>query len=80
MTIPAHTFPGASSLELLQNAVTLTASARREGRLVVEVTILNDKTGHHVPTDSPLRQMILLVQAATPNGEVLASGGRCHHP
>jgi hypothetical protein len=51
----------------------MTASARRDGgRLVVEVTIVNDKTGHHVPTDSPLRQMILLVQAATPNGEVLA--------
>ena len=73
MAIPGHTFAGASSLELLQNAVTLTASARRDGtRLVVDVTIVNDKTGHHVPTDSPLRQMILLVQAAAPNGGALA--------
>jgi hypothetical protein len=73
MAIPAHTFPGASSTELLQNALTLSASAHREGtRLVVDVTILNDKTGHHVPTDSPLRQVILLVQAVDSNGDALA--------
>lgn len=73
LTIPAHTFPGASSLDLLQNAVTLTASAHRsEGRIIVDVTILNDKTGHHVPTDSPLRQMILLVQALDAGGKALS--------
>ncbi len=72
-TIPAHTFPGASSVNLLQNAVTLTASARRdEGRIVVEVKLVNDKTGHDVPTDSPLRQMILLVRAADAAGKALA--------
>lgn len=72
LTIPAHTFPGASSVDLLQNAVTLTASARSENdQVLVEVTIVNDKTGHHVPTDSPLRQMILVVQASDVNGEEL---------
>jgi len=72
LTIPAHTFPGASSTELLQNAVTLNTSARRQGeQIIVDVTILNDKTGHHVPTDSPLRQMLLLVQATGPDGAAL---------
>jgi hypothetical protein len=39
--------------------------------VVVDVTILNDQTGHHVPTDSPLRQMILLVRATAPDGASL---------
>jgi Carboxypeptidase regulatory-like domain len=65
LTIPAHTFPGAVNEELLQNSVTMTVSAERDGgQLIVDVTIVNDKTGHHIPTDSPLRQMLLLVQAA----------------
>lgn len=68
--IHAHTFPGASSQDLLSNAVTLTATARREGaNLVVEASVINDKTGHHVPTDSPLRQMILLVQVTDDRGQ-----------
>ena len=33
--------------------------------------IENDNTGHHIPTDSPLRQMILLVQASSDAGELL---------
>jgi hypothetical protein len=73
LTIAAHTFPGASSTDLLQNAVTMTASAGFEGNsLVVNVRIVNDKTGHHVPTDSPLRQVILLVQASDGNGRSLS--------
>jgi len=72
MSIPAHTFPGASSVDLLQNAVTMTASARRADRkIAVEVRIVNDKTGHDVPTDSPLRQMILLVRATDSSGRPL---------
>ncbi len=72
MTIPAHTFPGAASTDLLQNAVTLRVSAERATSvIVVRATIVNDKTGHHVPTDSPLRQMILLVEARRPDGSLL---------
>jgi len=67
-----HTFPGASDKTLLQNAVTMTADARRENdKIIVNVTLVNDQTGHHVPTDSPLRQMILLVQAEGPDGTAL---------
>jgi hypothetical protein len=72
MTIHAHTSPGAMNVELLQNALTMTASARRDGdEICVDVAITNDKTGHHVPTDSPLRHLILLVRAADASGSAL---------
>jgi hypothetical protein len=71
-TIHAHTFPGAASQELLQNAVAMDVEVAREGSTArVEVTLTNDRTGHHVPTDSPLRQMILLVQAKDAQGRPL---------
>jgi hypothetical protein len=64
---------GASDVELLQKAVTMTAGATIESdKLIVEVKITNDKTGHHVPTDSPLRQMILLVSATDENEQPLS--------
>ena len=57
---------------LLRNALTLSASAaKQEGKIVVSVTLTNDKTGHHVPTDSPLRHLILLVEAKDAEGQVL---------
>jgi hypothetical protein len=73
MSIHAHTFPGAASQELLHNAVTMEVEARREaGGIVVDVTVTNDRTGHHVPTDSPLRQMILLITATDSSGRSLS--------
>lgn len=70
--ILSHTMPGAADEELLRNAVTMTATARLEGgNVVVQVEIVNDQTGHHVPTDSPLRHLILLVEAAGADGEPL---------
>ncbi len=72
LAIHAHTFPGASSLPLLQNALTMTVDARRPaGQLSVTVKITNDKTGHDVPTDLPLRHLILLVEATNPQGQPL---------
>ena len=71
-TIFSHRMPGASDDELLQNAVTLVVDAHRDGgKIIVDVLITNDQTGHHVPTDSPLRQLILLVQAQGPDGDAL---------
>lgn len=71
-SIPTHHFPGASDVRLLQNAVTLDVTAERDsGQVTVTVAITNDKTGHHVPTDSPLRQMILLLQASNAQGRTL---------
>jgi hypothetical protein len=68
-TIFSHRMPGASDEILLQNAVSMMVVARREGgQVLVEVEIVNDRTGHHVPTDSPLRQLLLLVQVSDANG------------
>ena len=63
-TIAGHRMPGARDLELLQNAVSLTLEAARlpEG-IKVKTKVSNDFTGHHVPTDSPLRHLILIVRA-----------------
>ncbi len=72
-TIFSHRMPGASDEELLQNAVTMDVSAeRRAGEVTITVTITNDKVGHHIPTDSPLRQMILLVRATDGQGQALS--------
>ncbi len=73
MAIHAHTFPGAASPELLRNAVSVGVSADlRDGRVLVRVDITNDRTGHHVPTDSPLRHLILLVRATDDQDSDLA--------
>ena len=72
LTIHAHTFPGAMDEQLLQNAASMTATAHLRGSTaVVQVDITNDQSGHHVPTDSPLRHLILLVQATDADGNSL---------
>lgn len=69
----SHQMTGVSDAELLQNAVTMTTKAEIEGaRLIVDVQITNDQTGHHVPTDSPLRQLILLVNVTDGSGQSLS--------
>jgi len=44
--------------------------------LNVQVSITNDKTGHDVPTDEPIRSVMLVVAALDANGKqlVLSSG------
>ncbi len=70
LTIHPHILKTTESL--LQSAVTLTATAQLDGdRLIAEVKITNDKTGHHVPSDSPLRELILLVEARDEQGQAL---------
>jgi mono/diheme cytochrome c family protein len=71
-TIFSHRMPGAMDEELLQNAVTMTATVeQKSSSIVVQVDVTNDQTGHHAPTDSPLRHLILLVQAANDGGDPL---------
>jgi hypothetical protein len=67
-----HYMPGAADEALLQNSVTMTTAARLEGEEVwVEVGVTNDKTGHHVPTGTPLRHMILVVEVVDAGGKRL---------
>lgn len=63
-TIVSHKMSGARDLDLLENAVTLTLRAEQlpEG-ILVRTRVVNDLTGHHVPTDSPLRHVMLVVRA-----------------
>ena len=73
----SHKMLGAMDESLLQNAVTMTVTAGLEGdEVLVQVDITNDLTGHHVPTDSPLRHLVLLVQATDADGvELTQSSG-----
>ncbi len=68
----SHLMPGATDEELLQNSLTMTATAQLfNDHLDVQVTLMNDQTGHMVPTDSPLRHLILTVQANEVGGSPL---------
>jgi hypothetical protein len=68
-----HKMPGAYDEKFLQNSVTMTTTAHLEGgRVMVDVRITNDKTGHHIPTDAPQRHMILVVEAKDAQGRSLA--------
>lgn len=70
--IYSHRMPGATDEALLQNSISMRVSAAREkGEIRLVVNITNDKTGHDVPTDFPLRQMILLIQAINAKGDVV---------
>ena len=72
MTLRAHAQLGASDVEFLQNAVTMVVQTRSEAStLLVDVVITNDRTGHHVPTGSPLRHLILIVEATDLDGDAL---------
>jgi hypothetical protein len=68
----SHRMTGASDVDLLQHAVSIVATAAEDNnQILVKVTVKNDQTGHDVPTDSPLRQVILVVAAHDPNGQDL---------
>jgi predicted CXXCH cytochrome family protein len=65
-----HQMPGSHSLEQLTSAVKAQLSVAREGDQVnVTVNVSNQKAGHYLPTGSPLRQLVLEVQADGYGGE-----------
>lgn len=67
-----HTMLGINSTALMWNAVTMTGTASTGGgALRVNVSVTNDKTGHAVPTDAPMRSVMLLVEARDAAGVVL---------
>ncbi len=67
--ILSHTMPGAADEDLLHNSVSMTVDGCiKNNEVRVSVSITNDQTGHHVPTDSPLRHLILVVHAQDETG------------
>jgi hypothetical protein len=63
-TIPAHLQLGALDEAFLQQAVSLTVAVEPTATsLSVTVTISNTNVGHHIPTDYPGRQLVLVVTA-----------------
>jgi hypothetical protein len=60
--INLHLMPGSHTLEQLTRAIGATLStAREKDQLRVSVEVSNRAAGHHVPTGSPLRQLLLEV-------------------
>jgi hypothetical protein len=59
--------------DLLRNTARIDITARKEdGRINVAVSVLSVGVGHNFPTDSPLRHLILLVEARDRNNTLLA--------
>jgi len=71
-TIATHAFPGAGAEGLLHGAAEVTVEAERhDQRLHVRVGVRNSGAGHHLPTGSPLRQVLLVVTATDERGTAL---------
>ena len=69
-TIRSHDMLGISDKDFMENAVSVRViDELHEETLRVKVEIYNDQTGHKIPTDSPLRNMLLVVQAQSMSGE-----------
>lgn len=68
----AHLQRGPGDEEFMRQALRLELEARHEGEdVAVEVTITNHNTGHHIPTGSPLRHLLLVVDARDARGDPL---------
>jgi hypothetical protein len=71
-TIFSHLMLGVTDEKFMQDAVSMHVEGKHENsQLRVRVEINNDNTGHHIPTDSPLRQLILLVEVSDAEGNRL---------
>ncbi len=82
LTIPSHLQPGSRDPKILANSVSMKLDAVQvHDSIKVMVTIYNDKTGHHVPTGRPSRNMLLLLTAITSAGDTvdLIEGERVPH-
>jgi hypothetical protein len=68
-TIPSHEFSGVTDRDLMQKAIACDMRASFEGDdIAVDVTVANRGAGHHYPTGSPMRHLILLVEAVDEQG------------
>ncbi len=71
-TIFSHSFPGAADVDLLQHTAKLELKAVRNGDSInVEARVTNENGGHDIPTDEPMRNMILVISATDSTGKQL---------
>jgi hypothetical protein len=57
---------------LIQQAATVTVDANKEnGKIKADIKVVNTAAGHKFPTDSPLRHLILVIEARDENGQLL---------
>lgn len=72
-TLSTHGMDEAEMDALVRSSVAMSVTATQgSDGVLVEVAISNVGAGHHVPTDSPMRNLILLVTAYDSAGEPLA--------
>jgi len=71
-TIFDHNMTGFMEEELMQNAVMLSANLELvDDQIELSIDVVNDQTGHAVPTDFPLRQVILIIEVIDEDGNPL---------
>ncbi|HEY5610496.1 MAG TPA: hypothetical protein VIL97_04765, partial [Thermoanaerobaculia bacterium] len=71
--VATHRMLGAGDAEFVASAATLSIDAQRDGEVIeVKVDVRNARAGHHLPTDSPLRHIILAVRTRDARGRDLA--------
>lgn len=71
-TVPTHAFPGRDDPAFMRSGIEAASTANVEGdRLHVQVSLRNTVGGHHIPTGSPMRNMVLLVEARDASGRSL---------
>ena len=77
--IHVHQMPGSTDEQFLKSAIALEVRAEIKGaELVVNTQVSNTGAGHHYPTGSPLRQVLLVVRATDGSGSelLLTEGGK----
>jgi hypothetical protein len=71
--VSSHRMLGTNDEAFLQSAVAMTGTATlADGQLQVTVDLTNAKSGHSVPSGSPLRHLLLVVTARDQDGNALA--------
>jgi hypothetical protein len=77
LTIPSHFDFGSRDSAFLASSVSMQTQASIEkDTLRVTVSIKNTTAGHHVPTDQPMRNLILLVKGVDSHGKELTYVGQ----
>jgi len=67
-----HTMTGVTDETFMKTAVTMKSSFAKAGdKLTVSVSITNTGTGHSVPTDTPIRSMMLVVEVVDASGKTV---------